>query len=92
MKMDMKARMSSSKNSSAVYPKIHDIMVIIFLPLLKKMAETYGGASLGICCSSTMKVWNIWVSLDGPNLVYWSNKSPMESGSGLDLVVLATSH
>lgn len=80
MKMDMKATMSSSTNSSVVQHKIHDIIVTICLPLSEKTVETYVGASLGMCCSSTMKVWNIWASLDGLNLVNWSNKSPMESG------------
>ena len=79
MKIDMNARTSSSTNSSVSQPKIHDIIVTICLPLSEKMAETYGGASLGMCCSSTMKVWNNWARFDEINLVYFYNKYPIES-------------
>ena len=31
-----------------------------------------------------MKSWNNWASLEGLNLEYWSNKSPIESGVRFD--------
>ena len=39
------------------------------------MTETYGGAFVGMCYSSTKKF-----GIDELNFVYWSNKNPMESG------------
>lgn len=44
--------------SLVVKPKTHDIMVTMYWPHLEKIADTYGGGSLGMCFSSLMKVWN----------------------------------
>lgn len=49
VKMDRKARMTSSTCSYVVYPRMHESMVIICFHVFKKIVATLGGASVGVC-------------------------------------------
>ena len=80
VKMDKKAKMTSSTCSSEVYPRMHDNMVIMCLPVLEKMVVAYGGVFVGVWQSSMMKVWNIYLILTRHRVIYKSNRSPIDRG------------
>lgn len=76
----MKLIIILSTNSLVVWPNTLDIIAMTSQPISENMVHMYQGGSLGMYCSSIMKVWNNQASLGEVIVGNLSSRYPIEMG------------